>query len=90
MKTLAATILLLALTGCATRDWVKPADVPAQLAQREKAVATALQTATGPQRERLHIIDGALVAARRALESGNTERARQELQVAIDLMDGVK
>lgn len=89
-RIIVAALITIALTGCATRDWVPTADVNAELARREQTVALRLQTATGTARQRLHVIEGALVAARRALDAGNTERARQELQVAIDIMDGVR
>ena len=90
IKAVVASLALSSLLGCATRDWVAPANVSSELATREAAVAQQLTTATGPQRHRLHIIEGALIASRRALDAGQVERARQELQVAVDLMDGVR
>ena len=89
-RIIVAIIATAALSGCAVRDWTKPENVPAELAKREAIVAEQLATASGPQRHRLHIIEGALIASRRALDAGQVERARQELQVAVDLMDGVR
>lgn len=86
----AAVFLALALSGCATRDWVKSSEVPAELSRREALIAHQLSTATSFARPRLRLIESSLIAARRALNEGRAEHARVDLQTAIDLMDGVK
>lgn len=90
MKKIIAAAVLMSLFGCASRDWTQLGNVPDELQKRESMVAQQMTKATGPAKHRLHIIEGALIASRRALDAGNQERARQELQVAIDLMDGVR
>lgn len=89
-RIIAAALLTAALTGCAGREWVKPVDVATELSRREVMVAQGLQTATGRARDRLRLVEGSLLAARRALDEGRSQQARVDLQVAIDYMDGVR
>ena len=90
-RIIAAALFAVFLTaGCASRDWVKPSDVPTELSRREQMVAEQLLTATGTARQRLRLIESSLIAARRALDDGRLEHARVDLQSAVDLMDGVK
>lgn len=77
------------LHGCGGREWVDPAAIESELQTRERFVEQKLATPLNIRdRQRLEIAQAALGAACRALDEANRDLAQQELQVAIDLLEG--